>query len=175
MNLELTFSYPSYITPNFQAHDPHLFSLDLESKRRDQLWEFTWDFWKKRGFCLSFQDFSSHQSLWGEKNFSKFENLNFLHNFQTQGILSSNFKLFLSSNPMRHTFSSQIVKTYFQPNLMKYISKSNETCFFMILNENPNIWSQVQIFSFWSNFHRPCMILIIQPFCQVYKFKHLLN
>ena len=30
------------------------------------------------------------------------------------------------------TFSSWIVKTHFQPNLMKYISESNETCFFMI-------------------------------------------
>ena len=118
-------SYPSptlfYITPDFRPYEPHLWNLALEIKRRAQEWEFTCDFQEKRGFCSSFQDFSSHRSLWVRKNFSKYENLNFSHNFQTQGILSSNFKLFLSSNPMRQTFSSQIVKTYFQPNLIKYI------------------------------------------------------
>ena len=43
---------------------------------------------------------------------------------------TSNF--FLHRTPMRQTFSSRIVRTYFQPNIMKYISKSNETYFFMI-------------------------------------------
>ena len=136
-------SYPSptlfYIAPHFRPFEPHLCNLSLERKRRAQEWEFTCDFQEKRGFCSSFQYFSSHRSLWSEKNFSKYENLNFSHNFQTQSILSSNFKLFLSSNPMRQTFSSRIIRTYFQPNLMKYISKSNETRFFMIQNENPII------------------------------------
>ena len=141
-SLELPFTSLSYITPHFRPHEPHLRILALESKRRAQEWEFTCNFWEKRGFCSSFQDFLSHQSLWTEENFSKYENLNFSHIFQTQGILSSNFKLFLSSNPMRHTFSSRIIKTYFSLNLMKYISESNETCF-------------------WSNFHRPCMILVV--------------
>ena len=140
-------SYPSpilsYITPHFRSYEPHLHILALERKRRAQEWEFTCDFREKRGFCLSFQDFSSHQSLRVREKFSKYENLNFSHIFQTQGILSSNFKLFPSSNPMRHTFSSWIVNTYFQPNLKKYISKLNETCFFMIHNENPIIWSHV--------------------------------
>ena len=107
--------------------------------------------------------------------FSKYENLNFSHIFQTQGILSSNFKLFLSWNPMRHIFSSRIVRTYFHLNRIKYISELNETCFFMILKENPIIWSHVQFFSFRSNFHRPHMILVVQPLCQVWEFKHLLN
>ena len=129
-------SYPSptlsYITPHFRPYEPHLRNLGLERKRKAQEWEFTCDFQEKRGFCLSFEYFSSDQSLWSEKKISKYENLKFLHVFKTQGILSSNFKLF-SSNPMRHTFSSQIVKTYVHPNLMKYISELNETCFFMIL------------------------------------------
>ena len=163
MTLELPFTSLSYIAPHFWPHEPHLCILDLERKRRAQEWEFTCDFREKRGFCLSFQDFSSHRSLWSEKFFSKYKNLNFSHNFQTQSILSSNFKLFLSSNPMRHTFSSRIVKTYFQPNLIKCILESNETCFFMIQNENPIIWIQVQFLSFWSNFHRTCMSLAIQP------------
>ena len=129
-------SYPSptlsYITPHFRPYEPHLRILALESKRRAQEWDFTCDFRGKRGFCPSFQDFSSHRSLWSEQKFSKYENLNFWHISQTQDILSSNFKLLLSLNPMRHTFSSWIVKTYFHRNLMKYISESNETCFFMI-------------------------------------------
>ena len=144
MTLELPFDYPSYITPHFRPHEPHLCTLALESKRRDHEWEFSCDFGMKRGFCLSFKYFSSHWSLWSEKKISKYESLNFSHNFQTQDILSSNLKLFLSSNPMRHTFSSRIVKTYFQTNLMKYISESNETCFLIIQNENPIIWSHVQ-------------------------------
>ena len=129
-------SYPSptvsYITPNFWPYEPHLCNLALERKRRAQEWELTCDFQEKRGFCPSFQYFSSHQSLWSEKNFSMYENLKSSHIFQTQGILSSNFKLFLSSNSMRHTLPPQIAKTYFHPNLMKYISKLNETCFFII-------------------------------------------
>ena len=132
MTLELPFASLSYITPHFRPHEPHFHILALERKRRAQEWEFTCDFQEKRGLCPSFQNFSSSRSLRSEKNFSKYENLNFSHNFQTQGILSSNFKLFLSSNPMRQTFSSQIVKTYFQTNLMKYISELNETQFFMI-------------------------------------------
>jgi hypothetical protein len=155
MTPELPFTYPSYINPHFRPHEPHLRMLALDRKRRDQEWEFTCGFREKRGFCLSFQYFSSHRSLWSEKNFSKYENLKFSHNFQTQGILSSNFKLFRSSNPMRRTFSSQIVKTYFQPNIMKYISESNETCFFMIQNKNPIIWSQVQFFYFLVEFSSP--------------------
>jgi hypothetical protein len=103
-------NYPSpilfYITPHFRPYEPHLHNLALEWKRRSQEWEFTCDFREKRGFCSSFQDFSSHRSLWVRKNFPKYENLNISHNFQTQGILSSNFTLFLSSKPMRHTFSS---------------------------------------------------------------------
>ena len=136
---------------------------------------FTCDFWEKRGFSSSFQDFPFHRSLWSEEKFSKYENLNFSLVSQTQSIFSSDFKLFLSSNSMRHTFSSRIVKTYFHPNIMIHISESNETCFFMILNENPIIWSHVQFFSFRSNFHRWHMILVVQPVCQVWEFKHLLK
>ena len=113
MNPELPFSSISYITPHFRPRESHLCILALKIKRRAQDWEFNCDFRKKRGFCSRFQDFSPHKCLWVRKNFSKYENLNFSHNFQTQGILSSNFKLFLSSNPMRHTFSSRIVKNLF--------------------------------------------------------------
>ena len=136
---------------------------------------FTCDFQEKRGFSSSFQDFPFHRSLLSEQNLFRYENLNFSLVFETQSILSINFKLFLSSNSMRHTFSPQIAKTYFQPNIMKYISESNDTCFFMVLNENPIIWSHVQFFSFWSNFHPLCMILVVHPFCQAYEFKNFLN
>ena len=143
-------SYPSpalfYITPHFRPYEPHLCILAFKRKMRYQEWEFTCDFRERRGFCPSFQYFSSNWSLWVRKNFSKYENLKFSLISLIEGIIWSNFKLFLSLNPMRQTFSSRIVKTYFQPNLMKYISKSNDTCFFMIQNENPIVWSHVQIF-----------------------------
>ena len=110
-------SYPSptlfYITHHFQPYEPHLRNLALEIKRRAEEWEFTCGFQEKRGFCPSFQDFSSHWSLWSEENFSMYENLNFSLVSQTQSIISINFKLFLSLNSMRHTLSSRIAKTYF--------------------------------------------------------------
>ena len=77
--------------------------------------------------------------------------------------------------PHETNFSSRIVRPYFQSNLKKYILESNETCFFMIQKENPIIRSRVQFFSFWSNFHCPCMILAVQPFCQGCEFEHFLN
>ena len=45
----------------------------------------------------------------------------------------------------------------------------------MILNENPIIWSHVQFFNFWSNFHCSYMILVVELVCQVWEFKHLHN
>lgn len=53
---------------------------------------FTCDFQEKRGFSSSFQDFPFHQRLLSEKNFSKYENLNFSLVSQTQNILYINFK-----------------------------------------------------------------------------------
>ena len=103
----------SYVTPNFRPYEPHLCILALERKMRTQEWEFTCDFQEKRGFSPSFQDFPFHRSLLSEENFSKYEKLKFSLDFQIKNILSINFKLFLSSSSMRHTISSQIVKTYF--------------------------------------------------------------
>jgi len=133
------------------------------------------DFQEKRGFNSSFQDFPFHQNLLSEKNFSKYRNSNLSLISQTKRILSITSTLFLSSNSMRHTFSPRIEKTHFHLNLMKYISKLNEICFFMILHENLIIWSHVHFFSFWSIFHRSHIILVVQPVCQVCEFKHLLN
>ena len=107
---------------------------------------FTWDFWEKRGFSLSFQDFPFRRSLLSEKNFSKYENLNFSLVFSTQSTFSPTSKLFLSSNSMRHTFSPRIAKTHFHPNLMKYFSELIETCFFIILHETFILWGHVLLF-----------------------------
>ena len=49
---------------------------------------------------------------------------------------TSNFSFI---KPHETNFSLWIVKTYFQSNLMKYISKSNDTCLFMIKPGNPFI------------------------------------
>ena len=81
MTPKLPFTSLSYITPQFQPHEPHLQILALERKRRAQEWEFNCDFQEKRGFCSSFQGFSSHQNLWVKKNFSKYENLKLLTQF----------------------------------------------------------------------------------------------
>ena len=148
MTLELPFAYTFYITPHFWTHEPHLHILALESKMRDQEWEFTCDFWEKRRFCSHFQDFFISSKFVKCENFSKYENLNFSHHSQNTKIFFTKLQTFLSSNPMRQTFSLWIVKTSFQSNLMKYISRSNGTYLFMIQNENPFIWSQVHFFSF---------------------------
>ena len=130
---------------------------------------------KRRGFSSSFQDLTFHRSLLSEKNFSKYENSNFSLVSQTQSILSITSKPFLSSNSIRHTFSPWIAKTYFHPFLMEDILESNETCFFILLNENPIIWRPVPFFSFWSNFHCSHMILDVHHVCQVWEFKNLFN
>ena len=126
-------------------------------------------------FHPSFSRFSIPSKFFKWENFYKYEKLNFSLFFLTKTTFPSTWKLFLSSNSMRHTLSPRISKTHFHPNLMKNISDSNETCFFMILHENIIIWSHVHFFSVWSNFHRSHMILVVQPICQVCKFKHFLN
>jgi hypothetical protein len=93
---------------------------------------------------------------------------------QFKAFFPSTSKFFFHRIP-QDTFSPRIAKTQFHPNIMKDISESNETCFIMILNENLIILSHVRFFSFRSNFHRPHMILVVQPVCQVCEFKHLLN
>lgn len=110
-----------------------------------------------------------------EKNLYKYEKSNFSLVFSTQGILSINFKTFSFIEIHETHFSPRIAKTHFHLNLMKDILESNETCFFMILNESIIIWSHLHFFNFWSNFHRLHMILVVQPVCQVSEFKHLLN
>jgi hypothetical protein len=107
-------STPSYITPHFRTYDPHLRILALERKRRAQEWEFTCDFREKRGFCSNFQDFSSHRSLWSEKNFSKYETLNFSHNFQTQGIFVK-LQAFSFIEPHETNFFIMDCKNLFSP------------------------------------------------------------
>ena len=77
------------------------------------------------------------------ENFSKYENLNFSHNFQNTKHSFIELQTFSFIEPHETNIFITDCKTYFQSNLMKYISKSNETCFFMIHNVNPIIWSQV--------------------------------
>ena len=113
MNLELKFNSLFYITPHFRPHEPHLHILALESKRRDQEWEFTFDFREKRGFCSSFKDFSSHRSLWVRKKISKNENLYFSHNFQTQGIIFIKLKTFSFIEPHETHFFIMDCKNLF--------------------------------------------------------------
>ena len=78
---------------------------------------------------------------------SKYENSNLSLVFSTQSILFINLKTFSFIEFHETLFSPRIVKTQFQPNLMKDILESNETCFFMILHENLIIWSHVHFFS----------------------------
>ena len=105
----------------------------------------------------------------------KCENLNFSHHSQKTNHFWPNFQLFLSSNPMRQTFSLWIVKTYFQSNLMKYFLESNETCFFMIQNENPFIWSQFHFSVFGRIFIARAWFWLFGPFGQVCEFMHFFN
>ena len=76
---------------------------------------------------------------------------------------------------MRLTSLFWIAFTHFHPKLMKYISSSIETCFFMILRKNIILWIHFQNFSFWSKFHCSHMKLVVQSVCQVCEFLHFLN
>jgi hypothetical protein len=174
VTLELPFTYPLLYNPSFSTLWASFAQFSFGEKEEIPRVRVYLRFSREERILSEFSRFfiPSKFVKW-EKNFQVWKLKLLTH--QTQGIISSNFRLFLSLNPMRQTFSSQIVKKKFHPNLMKYISESNETCFFMIMNENPIIWSHVQFFSFWSNFHRPCMILVVQPICQGCDFKHLLN
>ena len=62
---------------------------------------------------MSFQDIPFHRSWLSKEKNSNYEKLKFSLVSQTQSIIFINFKLFLSLNSMRHTFSPQIAKTYF--------------------------------------------------------------
>ena len=76
----------SYITPIFNPMSL-ICTIYLWREWGDPNSEsFTCDFREKRGFSSSFQDFSFHQSLWSEENFSKYE-LNFSLVSQTHNIL----------------------------------------------------------------------------------------
>ena len=57
MTLELPFTSLSYITPHFRPHEPHLAILALESKSRDQEWEFTCDFREQERILFEFSRF----------------------------------------------------------------------------------------------------------------------
>ena len=98
--------YPSFSTPcDSFAH--FIFGEQEESPRvRVYLW-----FSREERILFEFSRFFIPSKFVSEEKL--FQVWNFSHNFQTQSILSSNFKLFLSSNPMRHTFSSWIVKLIF--------------------------------------------------------------
>ena len=124
---------------------------------------------------MSFQDFHSIEVFWVRKSFLSMKNQTSFLFFKHKAFFPSTSNFFFHRIPWDTIFHHELQKAYFHPNLMKDISKLNETCFFMILNENLIIWIHVQFFNFWSNFHRPHMILVVHPVCQVCDFKHFLN
>ena len=128
VTLHLPLLYNQSFSTPWASFAHFIFREQEESPRvRVYLW-----FSREERILLKFSIFFTPSKFVSEKKVFQVWKHKLLHNFQTQGILSSNLKLFLSSNPMRHTFSSQIVKKKFQLNLMKYISESNETHLFMI-------------------------------------------
>ena len=143
---------------------------EREKPRSESLLEF---FERKEDLASIFQVFPFHPSFLSDKNFLSMKTqtshpLSLV--FSTQSIFSPNFRTFLSSNSMRPTHPPWISFTHFHPNIMKYFSQLIETCFFMILHENLNLWGHVQNFSFWSKFHFSHMKLVVQPVCQVREF-----
>ena len=135
----------------------------------DQLWPFNFHFGRRPKYSNHNILVSAHP-IWKlkivpessrsresmvRKTFWYFECFTFGNPCDSSTSPRANFWPVTSEKFLRHGFS------VFYLNLMKYISELNETCFFMILNENPIIWSLVQFFSFWSNFHRPHIILVL--------------
>ena len=81
--------------------------------------------------------------MWKLKLFVHFHLLS-----QLKAYLFQTLKLFTHRTPMRPTHPLWIASTHFHPKIMKNIPSSIETCFFMILHENINLWIHVQNFSF---------------------------
>ena len=133
---------------------------------------------RKEDLASNFQLLPFHPSFSSDKTFISMKTELLIHFYlfsQLKACFHKTSKNF-SFIELHETHSfTMIQKTHFHLNLMKYLLESIETCFFMILHENIIIWSHVHFFNFWSKFHHPHMILVIQHVCQVCEFKHLLN
>ena len=163
-----------YINPSFRPYEPHFHHLAFGECEKNLGVRAYLSFCEERGFNFEFSSFAIPSKFFKWENFYKCENSNFL--FTLTFLLNpkhifSNFKTFHSSNS--HDTDSPtlwIAFTQFHLKLMKDISFSIETCFFMILHENLNLWIHVPNFGFWSNFHPPHIKLVVWPTCQVYQF-----
>ena len=137
---------------------------EWEEPRSESMLEF---FERKEDLAWVVQDFPFHPSFPSLKT-KTFHSLTL--SFSTQSILLQTSKLFTHQTPMRPTHLLWIAYTHFHRKLMKNISSSIETCFFMILHENLNLWIHVQNSSFWLKFHLLHMKLVVWPACQVCEF-----
>ena len=121
---------------------------------------------RKEDLVSNLYVFPFHPSFSSEKTFLSVKTQTF-HSlslfFLTQGILFQTSKLFTHRTPMRTTHLLWIAFTHFQLNLMKEILFSIETCFFMILHENLNLWIHVPILSFLVEFSPLHMKLVVWP------------
>ena len=144
VTLEFPFPYPLLYNPPFftlwASFSPFSFRESERSPRVRVLLEI---FKRRDDLAWFFKIFHSIEVGWVRKNFLSMKTQTSHLFSQLKAFFPPTSKLFLSSNSMKHTFSPRIAKTHFHLNLMKDISKSNETCFFMILHENIIIWSHV--------------------------------
>jgi hypothetical protein len=160
VTIEFPFTYPFLYNPLFfdlwASLAPFSFGeserslgvrdlLEIFERREDLVWVFkifhSIQFGRVRKNFLSMKTQTSHL-------FSQLKEL--FHQLQ-------NF--FFHRTPLDTLFHHGLQKRIFTQ--ISYISKSNETCFYMILHENLIIWSHVHFFSFWSNFHHLHMILVV--------------
>ena len=101
---------------------------------------------RKEDLASNLQVFPFHPSFSSEKKFLSLETKLFHAlplSFSTQSIIFQTSKLFIHQISMRPTDRLWITFTHFHPKLMKDISFFIETCFFMILHENFNLWIHV--------------------------------
>ena len=84
MTLELPFTYPSYITPHFRPHEPHFAHFIFGEKEERPRVGVYLRFSKEERILFEFSRFFISLKFVKCENFSKYENLNFSHNFQNK-------------------------------------------------------------------------------------------
>ena len=158
-----------YINSSFRPYEPHLHHLTLGECERSLGVRAYLVFVRKGDIASSLQVFSFHPSFSSEKTFPQvwklkklFTHFHFLS--QLKAYILQTLKLFTHRAPMRQTNQLWIAFTNFHPKLMKGISSSIESYFFMIL------WIHVSNLSFLVEISFLHMKFAIWPPWQVCQF-----
>ena len=156
-----------YINPSFRPYEPHFHHLSFGECERSLGLRAYLVFCEERGSSFKFASFYYFIQVFQVRQLFQVWKLKFFTHLYFLSQLKEYFfqtpKLCIHQTPMRPTNRLSISFTLFHPKLMKDISSSFETCFFMILHENLNLWIHVPNLSFLFKISLLHMKLVVWP------------